>query len=305
MNSRKRWGALLLSLLMLLLCSACANRNEKAVGVCGTNNILYEELYFEVMTYLEDNPDCSEEDIRSAVEANVRSRYAVLSLYETHLGAVSLEDEALNESAERDVESMITSLGGKSAYREHLAKIHASEHFFLHYLKLSLLQMELEEELFKDTELCDVSTLVEWWRDGNCSNVTALIFSERDTANAARVELNSGKSIAELTAMEAFSKATVKKSEYYFRGLNQTAIETAAVDLKNVGQISDVVETEKGFCVLVRLENDFEMLKTYQAPTALDRYREQRISEMIGEAADGLTVEWNEYGASLCLKELK
>ena len=105
--------------------------------------------------------------------------------------------------------------------------------------------------------------------------------------------------------MEAFSKATVKKSEYYFRGLNQTAIETAAVDLKNVGQISDVVETEKGFCVLVRLENDFEMLKTYQAPTALDRYREQRIVGMIGEAADGLTVEWNEYGASLCLKELK
>ena len=301
----KRWTALLLSLLLIPTLAACADRGQKAVGTCGDCDVLYEELYFEVMTQLEKQPDCTNEELWNAVESSLRARYAILSLYRKHVGEISLEDRDLIERAEADVESMITSLGGKSEYRSHLEDIHASEHFFFHYLKIALLQLELEEALFKDTELSDVSTLVEWWKNGNCSNVVTLIFPDLDTANAARAELNGGKKVEELTAMSEFSAATVQKAQYYFRGLKQTALETAACDLKAVGQVSDAIQTEKGFCVLVRTESDYEALKTYQAPTALDQYREQRISGLIDEAAADLTVTLNEYGTSLDLKNLK
>ena len=98
---------------------------------------------------------------------------------------------------------------------------------------------------------------------------------------------------------------TLKQSDYYFRSLKNTEKEHAAVELKTVGAISAPIATDKGFSILLREENDYELLKTYQAATALDLYREQRISSLIEEKASTLTVSWNDYAASLSIKELK
>ena len=302
---RSYTALLLLCLLLIPSLASCGGSSQKAVGTCGDFEILYEELYFEAMTYLGTHPQCTEEELWEAVEQSICQRYAIPLLYGEYLTPTSLDDEMLIQKAEADVESMITSLGGKSEYKEHLSSIHATEHFFTHFLKLSLLQLELEEAVFADTELESVDTLVEWWKNGNCSRVTELQFADETTAKAARLKLVGGATPEELSALSEFSSMTLKQSDYYFRGLKNTEKEHAAVELKTVGAISDPIATDKGFSILLREENDYELLKTYQAATALDLYREQRISSLIEEKASTLTVSWNDYAAALSIKELK
>ena len=92
--------------------------------------------------------------------------------------------------------------------------------------------------------------------------------------------------------------------DYYFRDLNQTAEEAAALSLEKEGAVSEILESDGKFVLILRVEDNYENLKNYQIGTLLDRYRESRLAPMIRETAKTMSISWNDRGAELILKSI-
>lgn len=302
----KRWikfTALFLTLVFLscAICS-CAPRNGKAVGVCGEYEILYEELRFEALTYLEKNPNCTEDELRAAVELAISERYAVAELCKQYLPSVSMESDKMKELAEAEREKAIDALGSKKDFKAYLKEIYATQNLFDRLLILTQMQIDLEKAIFAETELKNEESLLTWLKDGNCVRARRLVFDSREAAQALRAELIAAeKSDDVLKNAEGYS---VSQPDYYFRDLNLTTEEAAALALAQEGAISEVLESDGKFVLILRVEDNYENLENYQIGTVLDRYRESRLAPLIEEAKETLLVSWTERGAKLILKNI-
>ena len=128
--------------IFLLSCSvcACAPRNGKVVGACGEYEILYEEVRFETLTYLEKNPNCTEDALREAVETAILERYAIAELCKQYIPSVSMESDGMKELAESEREKAIEALGSKKDFKAYLKEIYATQNFFEKLLILTHLR---------------------------------------------------------------------------------------------------------------------------------------------------------------------
>ena len=285
---------LTLALAVLMLAGAmtsCAARDRKKVAVCGGYDVLYEEIRYEAKTYLHLNPDASEEEVREAVERAVRERYAVLALSAETIPELTLESEELKEQAKSDLAEVIDSLGGKSKYRKSLKEIYATKHFFEYFMKITILQAELEKAIYKGTHLENDYTLLDWWKKGNCVRVTRVAFADRAAAEALLSRLNGGETVEALVGTDVLTGATVNPHYYYFRDLHGSAEEQTALSLAATGEVSGVVACDGGYCVLIREADDFETL-AYQTSAALNLYREAHMTALIQAKAETLPFEW-------------
>ncbi len=305
MKHRSKFAAwsLILVMLALSLC-ACGARNKKTVGTCGEYEILYEELRYEALTYAEKHPDCTEEELRAAVELAILERYAIAELCKEYVPSLSMDSPELKELAESEQEKAVNDLGSKKELKAALKEIYLSEAFFQKQLILTQMQIDLEAALFEDTELRDRDTLLAWLKDGNCVRIRKFVFADEETAASARRELTGGTSPDELLQKDGFSGTTAYQPDYYFRDLKKTDEEKAALSLDR-GGVSEVLESDGTYVLLLRVEDDFDDLADYQATTALERYRENRLAPLIQEAADGLSLVWNDFGAKLTFKEIE
>jgi len=284
--------------------TSCAARDRQAVAECGGYEILYEEIRYEAKTYLYLHPNASEEEVRGAVERAIRERYAVLAMCAETIPELTLDSEELEEQAKSDIDEIIDSLGGKSEYKKSLKEIYATKHFFKHFLKITLMQVELENVLYKGTRLENDATLLDWWKAGNCVRVTRVTFPERGAAEALLSRLEAGETVEELVGTDPLKGSTIDPHYYYFRDLRGSEEELAALALAEQGDISDVVQTEGGYSVMIREADDFETL-AYQTSAALNEYRNAHVTTLIEQKADTLTFTWNKRGAKLNLCELK
>ena len=73
------------ALLTVLSLSACAEDAQKPVGSCVGQEILYEELRFQTLLYLEKHENCSEEELWAGVESALREHYATVALCKEYL----------------------------------------------------------------------------------------------------------------------------------------------------------------------------------------------------------------------------
>lgn len=306
MNRIRRYTAVVLAVILLLLpLTSCGKKNEKTVGMCGEYEILYEEVRYEALTYRHKHPDCTEEELRAAVEQAIRERYAVAVLCAQYTPASSMDSEVIAERAKTDIENLTASLGGKSEYKQYLKELYATAHLFERLIILALMQQDLEGTVFRQTELEHADALLNWWREGNCVQATKLTFPDRQTAEAARALIDGTASLEMLLGQEAFAAATAEPSTYYFRDLRGTPEETLALTLEGVGDATSVSVSDNGaYFFVCEKENDYEIL-VYQAPTALSIYREARISQMILTAAAELSLTWNDLGAELVLTDIE
>ena len=279
-------------------------KSRRVVATCGDYKIRYEEVRFEAMTYLSRNPDASEEEVRLAVEQAVKERYAVLTLCNEVIPELIENAKALKEAVKENEKEIIESLDGKSAYRKSLKEIYANRHFFKQFIELTLMQGELENEIYKDTRLENDTSLLEWWKAGNCVRVTRVTFAEREAAEVLLAELTAGETVESLVGSDVLEGSTIDPRYYYFRDLHGSADEVAALELEGPGAISDVVETEGGYCVMVRVMDDFETL-AYQTSAALNLYREAEIADIITQKADTMTFQWNRRGRKLSFRDMK
>ena len=130
----------------------------------------------------------------------------------------------------------------------------------------------------------------------------------REQAEALRLELmNAHGAAPDSLITPALTAAGVEcaPAEFLFRGLADEQLTDAALALFAVGDVSGVLETAEGYCILVRVEDDRETLEEYQLPDILDRYRAERMEALIATAAAELSVSWNEYGSGLLLTGLE
>ena len=279
-------------------------KNRRVVATCGDYKIRYEEIRYEAMTYRHRNPDASEEEIRLAVEQAIKERYAVLDLCTEVIPELIENVKAIKEAVKENEKEIIDSLDGGSEYRKSLKEIYANRHFFKQFLKLTIMQGELENEVYKGTNLESDKSLLEWWKDGNCVRVTRVTFSERDAAEALLAELNAGKTLEELVGSDTLAGSTIDPHYYYFRDLHGSAEEAAALALADTGALSGVVETSDGYLVMIREADDFDTL-LYQTSAALNLYRESAIAELIAKQANTMTFKWNRRGRKLSFCDMK
>ena len=294
----------LAAVMLVLTLGSCAVGNRAKVATCGGYEVLYEEIRFEAMTYRYRNPNASEEEVREAVMQAVKERYAVLALCAEILPELTLDSDELAEVAKADEKEIIESLGGRAEYRKSLKEIYANKHFFRHFLKITIMQAELETALYQGTHLESDGTLLDWWKAGNCTRVTRVAFDERARAEELLAKLNAGETLEELVGSDTLAGSTIDPHYYYYRDLHGSAEEIAALALAETGAISDVVETSDGYCVLVREADDFDTL-LYQTSAALNLYREAQVATLIAEKAVAMTFEWNNRGAKLVFGEMK
>jgi hypothetical protein len=93
---------------------------------------------------------------------------------------------------------------------------------------------------------------------------------------------------------------------YIVRDVYVEALESAALSLGNVGEVSQVVEVEDGYYVLVRMEESFgengENLSLMPKVTSLlTSYQWAKVEAYVDTYRADLKIEWNEYGKSIDL----
>ena len=303
----------LAGVLLALAFVSCSKPEKKVVGSCGGYNILYEELRFETLTYRSQHPDCTEEELEAGVKAALCKTYALLSLCAEHMPERDPDGKELKKLTDQALAEAISSLGGKKEYQKYLQESYLTDHLMRSILTSAQLQLELEGKLFKGTELENTDTLLAWLDDGNYARVRKIYFpltdasgnSMRAKADIFRTQIaNGGKPDELLSPDQKAAGAKCYSAGYYFKWMENSALERAALSLSKAGDVSDVITEEDGYYLLLRVENDRETMVTYQLPTLLNTYRADRIAVLIDQVAAEMTVEWNDYGKELSLKDM-
>lgn len=313
----KRTGkllALVLAGLLLPLLSACSNHSDKPVGSCGSYEIVYGELRYTALTYRSRHPECTEEELRSAVGQELLEQYAILELCAEYLPEQSIDSPEIQDLVDQAIESAKEELGGKDAYKDYLEEHYLTEQLMRRLLAMTQLQIELENKLFAETELESEETLLSWLDNGNYTRVRRVFFPLTDQdgnsmlaqAEHCLTELKKGGAPdALITSAQAAAGAKCLQAEFFFRGLEDAELENAAFSLTETGAVSELVTAADGYYILIRTQDDRDALVNYQLPTLLDRYRADRLDELADEAAKKLSINWNAYGSGLRLTELK
>ncbi len=295
---------------ILLCCSACAPRDKDVMGACGGYDILYQELRFQALDYRDKHPDCTEAEAWSGVEQALLRQYAILALCSDYLPGRSIDSPEMQDWAKQEWKDSVESVGGKKEFNARMKESHLTRDHFLRMLCMTQLQLELETALFAATELKDDATLTAWLDDGNYARVIPVVFP---TEEFTRTEvqflaglITAGASLEDLLGESYTQKgAKIQNATYYFRGMQNSPLEAAALSLEELGDVSDVVEDGENYIILIRTDNDRDALITYQLSTVLRKYRSNRLDALIEEKLPSMQITWTDAAKELSLLSLK
>ncbi len=332
-----RTVSLLLCLCLLFLsavsCSAArpvkgSEEELKAVGTVGSHEVLYEELRYVTLKYRQamadtygetiwDTPESREsyrEELESAVMRNITSNYAVLALCDEVL--ISHTDPVIEEAVQDYVEDTVEQIGSRKDYLAQLESEFLTDHFFRFTLAVSFCENELLYAYTDDLGLIedDADTIYDIIMDSEQFARTLHIY----------IENNAGEDVAENRALaedilrqlgegEKFNTLIGRHSEdfhmtttngYYFtHGEMVKAYEDAAFALE-IGQVSEVVETDTGFYIIQRLEPQTQYVMS-NLETLIDQYQYAMLYNMIEEKKAELALTLNDYGKTLDLTTME
>ncbi len=306
----KRLGtitALLLAFLLLL--TSCSQDLKKPVGTCGGREILMEELRHYALTHLDKHPDCTEEELRTAVGEEFCEQYALLSLFAEYLPDRSIDGDEMKQWAKEELNRYMDSMGGKSEFKKKLKELYLTEELFLRFLCTEQLRLELKNKLFAGTELENTDALLAWLDSGNYVRVRSITLpADRFTAADASVlaiAIQGGADPEQLLSQEQLQNgAKLNQPQYFFRGMQATEQELAALSLASVGDVSDVITASDAHTLLIRVDNDRDTLVEFQLTTIYDRYCTARMETLIAEKIPTVSLVWNEFGQSTVLRDL-
>ena len=318
--------AVALGLAVLFLLTGCSSirpiaaskQDLRVVATCDGYDVCYDELRYITMAYRDEYrarygervfEDAGYvEKFRQDVEYALTANYAILSMCrELNL---DLEDDAVTQAVQEKNEDAVDQLGGFRAYKDFLKQTYLTDHFLRFTLRTDQGETEIIHALMDvGVILKDEKDFIAYALDGNfCATYHVFIGNdegdniEENRANAALVrdKLLGGETIQKMMGSKYNEDTSLVSTPYYFTyGEYDEAYEQAAFGLE-IGGISEVVETEDGFYVIVRQPLDEQYL-VRNVTSLMQRYQYAEVERMLTDLRKDMTIEWNEYGASLDL----
>lgn len=330
--------SLAMILLLLTFCS-CKSKwdkeGKKAIGTCGEYEVLYEELRFVTLYYKDsfaatygediwDDPETAEQyraELEKTVWEMMLNNYAVLAACKKyHITKEDMESDAIQKAVDEDIAEAVADAGGEEAFQELLKSNYMTEHFMRFSLAVTQMEYELYYTLTDDLGVImdDQETFLSWLEDGNCTYVQHLFIrndphddveANRQLAENARDRLEKSMDYkAELEMMignaQTNEDTAVMNPYFIVRDAYAKNITDEVLKLKRAGDVSNVVETEDGFYVFVRMPYKTDTLML-QLPSLLHTYQWAKVQEEVDACREGLSIELNEFGKSIDLLEIK
>ena len=334
-----RWirscAALLLAAMIISLC-ACGGADQKVIGEAAGVEVLYEELRFVTLTAKEslaatygasiwDTPENAEQyraELEASVWDSMLNHYAVLAACQKYgLTVADMEDDAIQDAVDAEIEEAIAQYGSKKEFRKALAENYMTESF----LRFSLTVTQMENELrylLIDAGVIEGNTdrFLTWLEDGNAVYVQHILVendagedkeANRALAEELRDKLVSGVETIDSLVGSAYNEDLQNVTPYYVvTDVYDEATETAVMKLDRVGDISRVVETERGFYVFVRMEEDFgddgsNLSLIAKVDSLLRSYQWAKVESCVQEQKKNLSIALNDYGKSIDLLEIE
>ena len=331
-------GALLL-LLSLCACSAsrpvyASPRAKKAVATVGDVEILYEELYFITMRYIDELKEAygenalEDEARRAELEAFVWASFLSRDTALISLGYEYGIDVYKGDIADRVQEIMDSNLadnfdGDRKAYIEELAAMYMTDHYARKYIGVeNYLAGEIVIEMAQRGELVtDEAAILATLNSDSfirtmhvfISKTNAAYTDAENRAHAAEIRAEIAAKTDNAARYDAMFEAIggkynndfgdpLAKGYYFTHGEMDQAYEDAAFALAEYG-VSDVVETDDGYYIIMRLPKDaayihenFDTLRDKSYFVTLNQKVEQKLATM--------SVEKTSFGKGLDLTSL-
>ena len=330
--------ALFLALLFLSLSllSCAPSENERAVATVGEYEILYEELRFVTLSHKEildatygdgiaengtiwDDPTLAERylpELKEQVMTMLEQNYRVLLACSAYgIGRDALNSSEIQNEVDRQFKSAAASYPSEKDFLTDIEANGMTENLYRLYLAREQMKYKLRDAVLAD-ESTDIirsqQSFHAWLTDGNCVYVqhvfikkgTETEFNRRRAEEISVMLQNKERHINELVGDSRFNEDLTNVAPYFLIPyLFDEALVAAGLRLYDVGDASDVIETEDGFWVLQRIEEPKDTLQA-QIGDLFDSYVWARIG-MDPTQGIGVEITLNDYGKEIDLAAMK
>lgn len=310
----KRAAALLTAAAMLLCACGCGDilssdeQERETVLYIGDFEVPYEVFRYFVMNYKNDGVTDPDEIERLAKDA-AASVYAVLALAKDY--GIDADNDYINAVCDRAAQSAESECGGKTEYKESLAKSYMNDSVFRFMTRIN----ELRDELYvRMAEEGDIDTSDERMKEiaesdeficvkqililGETSSRTqdgtivspAAKHTEKEAAalaKEARERATGGEDFDALVAEYGESLFMFSNTDGYYicRGMWEAENEDAVFAL-DIGEVSEVVHSSSGYSVFKRCEKSSEFIEKNIDSISTDYY-----GAVLARAVDGKSAE--------------
>lgn len=283
--------------------SSCAGisdaKNKKVVMRLGSFDVTYDVYRFAVLTEKEsmkirygdgvfdgERTDALESELRERTLDYLRNFYAIPALAADY--GIKRDDQAIKTLADEKKSADVNSLGGKDAFLEELNKNNMTENVYDVMAAFTVMSDETYSAMIREGDIdTDPARVREYLLSDNCVRILEVLISRerhsdgeaRSIAEEVRDAARSGEDPA---SGDGFYDLVMEYGEnidmfnnpdgyYMMRGVWNKDFEDAAFSLA-AGEISDVVETPRGYSVLIRLEKSEEYIDRHIDALTEDYY---------------------------------
>lgn len=283
--------------------SSCAGisdaKNKKVVMRLGSFDVTYDVYRFAVLTEKEsmkirygdgvfdgERTDALESELRERTLDYLRNFYAIPALAADY--GIKRDDQAIKTLADEKKSADVNSLGGKDAFLEELNKNNMTENVYDVMAAFTVMSDETYSAMIREGDIdTDSARVREYLLSDNCVRILEVLISRerhsdgeaRSIAEKVRDAARSGEDPA---SGDGFYDLVMEYGEnidmfnnpdgyYMMRGVWNKDFEDAAFSLA-AGEISDVVETPRGYSVLIRLEKSEEYIDRHIDALTEDYY---------------------------------
>ena len=316
---KKRIFAGILLIVCLAALCGCGGKNRRAVGTCAGYDVLYEEFRYMTLSVRDrmaetygaeiwDDPASAEAhraELEETVFSQLAKEYTVLAAAAIYLPDRSIGDKTTKTAVDAAVNEAIETFGSKKEYKKILDELYMTEHLMRFELAKAELETALNSAFTVGTELENNETFSAWLTgDFNFVRVKQITLPASADAAAIRSALENGETPE--NAIKDLSGASVTAPFYLVRGLAEDpTLEKDAFALKSVGAVGEARETEGGYRILVRMDDQTEAFLANQASAYRKRLCDVLADAKFAEIESSLRLELNDYGRSLDLLKIK
>ncbi len=323
-------NVLLCLLAVCLLVGACSCGNgaikstkeeSKVVATCGSHDIKYEELryitlsvkaemellYGEGIFATAESAAPYEEKLFQKVSTLLCESYGILDACKEK--DIKIGDRTTKKEVQEYVDETIEQLGGMDAYKTYLKNAYMTDAVFRLYTGILSCQYRYFDKVAPDLEKESYDAVLS--RESFIHTMSVFVKNdagENIEANRAIAEeisrsVREGEKLLESYIGTKYNQDTSDCEYYFVKGYMDVAYERAAFALEEY-EVSDAVETDEGFYVIVRLPVD-PVFMEQNIDDMMQIYQLAIMNRHFAECQSKLSLTLNEEGKKLELWNLK